>query len=135
MNMPNQSKTPAKTKGSKEVARVSMQAMSVYAGPIPPASELKKYEEVLPGSADRILKMAEKQSAHRQGMEERMLDNSIKSERIGQCLGFAVFTLAIIAGFVLILLGKDGIGLLTALGSIAALVGLFIYDRQSTKEK
>ncbi len=30
-----------------------------YSGPIPPASEFAKYEHVLPGSADRIIAMAE----------------------------------------------------------------------------
>jgi len=31
-----------------------------YKGPIPSADELEKYEKILPGAADRILKMAEK---------------------------------------------------------------------------
>ena len=34
---------------------------SEFSGPIPPPSIIKGYEEILPGSADRILAMAEKQ--------------------------------------------------------------------------
>lgn len=30
-----------------------------YHGPIPPSSELHRYEQVLPGAADRIISMAE----------------------------------------------------------------------------
>lgn len=41
-------------------------AMQVYSGPIPSANELKKYEDVLPGAAERIIAMAENQSRHRQ---------------------------------------------------------------------
>ena len=36
-----------------------------YAGPLPPASEFKKYEEALPGAADRILSMSEKEQEER----------------------------------------------------------------------
>ena len=34
-------------------------ARSVYSGPLPPAVEFVKYEEVMPGAGDRILKLAE----------------------------------------------------------------------------
>ena len=33
----------------------------MYSGPIPPPEALARYEEIQPGAADRILKMAEKQ--------------------------------------------------------------------------
>ena len=33
----------------------------VYRGPLPPAAQLKGYEDVLPGAANRIITMAEKQ--------------------------------------------------------------------------
>lgn len=32
-----------------------------YSGPIPPAEEFSRYEEVLPGSADRLISMAERE--------------------------------------------------------------------------
>ena len=32
-----------------------------YSGPIPPAEEFARYEEVLPGSADRLISMAERE--------------------------------------------------------------------------
>ncbi len=40
-------------------------------GPIPPPSMMEQYERTLPGSADRILKMAENQSEHRQWIEKK----------------------------------------------------------------
>ena len=57
-----------------------MQA-EAYSGPIPPASELEKYEKIQQGAADRIIRMAEKQSSHRQAMETKMLDATIKTEK------------------------------------------------------
>jgi uncharacterized membrane protein len=46
----------------------------MYIGPIPPPSIMEGWEKVLPGSADRILKMAEKQSAHRISIEAKVID-------------------------------------------------------------
>lgn len=36
-----------------------IQRVSSYSGPLPPADELRRYENVLPGSADRIISLAE----------------------------------------------------------------------------
>ena len=41
-----------------------------YSGPIPHPNILKQFEEVIPGSADRILKMAEKEQEHRHEFEK-----------------------------------------------------------------
>ena len=38
---------------------------SAYSGPLPAPATIKKYENILPGSAERIFKMAEKEQAHR----------------------------------------------------------------------
>lgn len=45
---------------------------SEFSDPIPPPSIISGYENVLPGSADRILAMAENQAKHRQEMERVM---------------------------------------------------------------
>ena len=45
------------------------------------------YEEALPGAADRILKTAEAQQAHRLSIEDKVIDGNIVSERIGTVVG------------------------------------------------
>ena len=40
-------------------------AASRFSGPIPPPDLLRKYEEINPGFADRIMRQAEAQTAHR----------------------------------------------------------------------
>ena len=45
----------------------------IHIGPLPPAKEYKAYEAVHPGSADRILTMAESELAHGQQMEREAL--------------------------------------------------------------
>jgi uncharacterized membrane protein len=43
---------------------------ALFSGPIPPPDLLERYNQIIPEGADRILKMAEKQSAHRQKIEK-----------------------------------------------------------------
>ena len=55
----------------EELEELLVRVSEKFAGPIPPPPVMKQYEEILPGSADRILKMAENQSEHRQWMEKK----------------------------------------------------------------
>ena len=49
---------PATRQTKNDVAIVAASSQSlVYSGPLPPASEMDKYEKICPGAADRILKM------------------------------------------------------------------------------
>lgn len=45
----------------------------MYSGPIPPPEALARYEEIQPGAADRIIKMAEKQQEHRMSLRQKPL--------------------------------------------------------------
>ena len=72
----------------EELKKLLLAVSQEFAGPIPPPSMMKQYEETLPGSADRILKMAETQSEHRQWMEKKILSFSNREVHIGQMLGF-----------------------------------------------
>jgi len=70
--MANQSTAPQpKPDDEPQKSVVIPESKEEFAGPIPPPSMMKQYEETLPGSADRILKMAENQSEHRQWMEKK----------------------------------------------------------------
>ena len=85
-----------------------VESHQTYLGPIPPPEELHHYESVIPGAADRILRMAEAESLHRQRQEEVSIQANIaaqqrqiglveyqakalsRSDLLGQLLGFAV---------------------------------------------
>lgn len=112
-----------------------MRSMELYSGPIPPASELARYETILPGAANRILTMAEKQSQHRQKMENTMLDANIKAEKNGQIFGFIIFSIAIIAGFLLVLFGRNVEGLISLIVAVGGIVGLFVYNREEVRKE
>jgi len=73
-----------------------------YTGPIPPPGMLVKYNEAVPGAADRILVMAERQSVHREAIESKVVDAGIKSQARGSWFGFIVSMTAVVGGIYLI---------------------------------
>ena len=58
---------------------VSIERRSVefFSGPFPHPDILKKFNDVVPGSAERIIKMAEDQSAHRKELENKVIASDI----------------------------------------------------------
>ncbi len=61
-----------------------------FSGPLPPARELQAYEQVVPGSADRIIKMEEDEASHRRAQEQRLIKSSCGDSRLGLWLGFFI---------------------------------------------
>jgi uncharacterized membrane protein len=115
-----------------EITRFRAQA---FAGPLPPPEVLAKYNEAVPDAAERILAMAEKQNAHRQALESKIVQANISSQTRGSYFGFIVAMTAILGGIYLVIEGKDGQGLAAIITSLAALTTVFIIGkRQEQKE-
>lgn len=71
-----------------------------YSGPLPPPHMLERYEQVLPGAAERIFDMAESEQKHRHSWDTFSLSASANSEKRGQYLG--TISLALLCIFALI---------------------------------
>jgi len=107
-----------------------------FSGPLPPPEILRKFNEVIPGSAERIFKMAEEQFQHRVELERQVIRSEIEQAKWGQILGFviAVFGLAI-AGYISVY-GNEWAGGIIGVGTLASLVGVFMYgSKQRAKER
>lgn len=94
---------------------------TLYQGPLPAPHDLFQYDQLLPGSADRIIAMAEREQAHRMNIEDqrcradiRHRDEVVSGQRFnargvfisdifGQAAG-AVVGLACVAGAVYVAL-------------------------------
>ena len=80
-----------------------------FSGPIPSPDALAKYDAIVAGAADRILKMAENEAAARIRNEEKLIDNEVlltknmvRSSYLGVFFAFAsVVLLSILAWFAL----------------------------------
>lgn len=107
----------------------------VRTGPIPPAEELEKYEKLLPGLADRIVKMAEKEQTHQHDLQKTGLKGEILEARIGQILGFLIGFGALGYGSHTAIAGAELTGGFIGVGGIGSLVAVFVYGRKRPDKK
>ncbi|MCQ2167650.1 MAG: DUF2335 domain-containing protein [Bacteroidales bacterium] len=88
----------------KEEAKSIIKAMVVmqeesFSGPIPPPAILRQYEDLQSGAADRILRMAEKQSEHRMELEKKAIGGQVEQSRRGQTFGLIIVVLFMLVAF------------------------------------
>ncbi|GMT42189.1 MAG: hypothetical protein IEMM0002_0600 [bacterium] len=101
-----------------------------FSGPLPPPEAFARYNDILPGAADRILSMSESQSKHRHYLEKMVVwHNEIKSY-LGMLCGTIITLTAIVGGIYLIINGYSSQGLASIITSLAGLVGIFIYGKK-----
>ncbi len=93
-------------------------------GPIPPPGMLRGYEDVLPGSADRILSMAEFAQKRRASYENR-----------GMIFAFVLSLLLIALSAYIVSLGFAWQSVGVVVGSIAGTAGTFIYSNRSRRQE
>lgn len=103
---------------------------------MPPPSLLARYNDVVPGGAERILAMAERQSKHREILESQVVTGNVDSQRSGSRYAFIIAMTAILGGIFLIYSGKDASGLATVISALVGLVGIFFYsEHKQGKER
>ncbi len=133
---------PAKTPAIPEPKAVIAHSTTAFSGPIPPPDLLMKYDLLLPGAAERIIAMAEKESAHRKEMERIALNADIKIEnrdydeaRWGQILGFLFGLFTVYFGAITAMSGAEWAGGFIGTGGLASIVIAFISGRKREKQK
>jgi uncharacterized membrane protein len=108
---------------------------SSFSGPIPPPALLEKYNQIIPNGAERILAMAEKQSAHREYLEKRVVDGNVSNQTRGSYFAFVISLTAILGGVWLISHGKSPEGLASIITSLVGLAGVFFYSKHQQKKE
>ncbi len=88
-------------------------------GPLPPPENFEKYNQSLPGAADRIMTMAEKEQQIRAAGQEKILSNDSKRINVAAFLGLSVIVVAGIAAWN----GNASIAVpLGVIGAVAAII-------------
>lgn len=95
---------------------------------LPDPEELAKYEKVIPGGAERILELAERQFEEESTLAARKLETSARTTRIKQIITFVLALAGIALGSTLLLQGSELAGLLVIVIDALALVGSRLYD-------
>lgn len=116
----NDSEDEIKNISEKTVERVVAKVIqSEFSGPIPPPNIIKGYEDILPGAAERIISMAERQSAHRQEMERVMVNAEARDSLLGVCFAFLLGIGCLIASAIIVIYVPEKTGAISS-----AMVGI-----------
>ena len=130
---PSHQEVSFKARDSSEGSAVEATA---YAGPLPTPQTLAAFEDYIPGSAERILTMAESEQQHRHVIEFTHLELARESQKLDHramsfSLGGGVFvSVAFLAGAV-----YGGIELHTGVFSLAAAPFLYLVTQLSPSKE
>ncbi|MCS2146891.1 DUF2335 domain-containing protein [Scandinavium manionii] len=104
-----------------------------FSGPLPPPEIIRDYDQILPGGAERIFAMAEKEQAHRHEMDSTAVNGAIRKDKRGQWMGFSIAFIILAIASVFAWRGNT-----TFAGSLIAidllgLVSIFVLGRRRAK--
>ena len=91
---------------------------------------LERYEQVVPGFANRLLLMAESETHHRHTMEKVELNADILERRTGQWLAFLIGLTALVLGSYTAIQGSEIAGSFLGTGGVVGLVYVFLRRNQ-----
>ena len=118
----------------------SIQSVAVSSGPLPSPNILAEYDRQVPGAADRIIYMAEKEQQHRHEQESRVneaninaLGNENKKILRGQLMAYSIAVVGILATPILIYSGKTVEGSLFGGAVFTVLTTAFLYNKNDKK--
>ena len=93
------------------------------------------YEQVLPGTFDRILSMAEEQAKHRRQVEAQTVACNLRMESRGQIFAFCLVLLGFLSATALIAFDKSLPGASAAvLSALAVLVAVFMHHKRERNQ-
>ncbi len=93
-----------------------------FSGPIPPPNVIAGYESIVPGAAERIIKMAEIQSAHRQEMESIIIRAESRDSLLGVLFAFGMGIGCIVACIVMVITVQESASVIC--GSLLGATGI-----------
>ena len=98
-----------------------------FSGPLPPPQVLAQYEKILPGSAEKIMDNAARQSQHRMDLENKVVHSDVSNSRLGLIFGLIMGLAGFTAAVLVARFGKETASSIIGGGTLVALVGSFIY--------
>jgi len=131
---PTQSEQQSNPTLQRGLVGISLSKREMFSGPLPPPEMLGKYEEICSGAADRIIKMAETQSSHRQKLENKVISSDIKNEKTGMNYSFILTGGFMIIGGILLILDKQAAGYLSLFGPVAFQAGNYGIQKYRQKQ-
>ena len=131
MSNSNQSVSNKRTKNGNQ----ELQVMTAFQGPLPSPEILQGFENVLPGAAERIMTMAEKEQSSRHSLEKKVSTASVIAMIIG--VVFAFLGLLIVSGLIYysLTLGNSEVAIALATTALGTVVMAFLGYRKVRKKQ
>ena len=101
-----------------------------YQGPLPPPQLMREYNDLVPGGAERIFAVFEKQVEHRHLLERTVVQGNNRRADRGFWAALMLALIVVLGGFALAFLGKSLAGLAAIIIALASLVAVFITGRR-----
>ncbi|HLA26326.1 MAG TPA: DUF2335 domain-containing protein [Syntrophales bacterium] len=114
-------------------ALAATRTVTAFQGPLPPPELMEKYNQMVPGAAERIIVLFESQVQHRQSLEKAVIQSDVRDSRLGLYLGFFVSVVAIIGGVICVLSGYTTTGGIIAAIPVPVLAGVFVYGSSNRR--
>lgn len=102
--------------------------------PIPPPHILKEYDQISPGSAEKILNEFYLQGAHRRKLETEVISSQLSESSRGQIMAFTITIVTIGLSFYAIIKGFQLGGSILGGSALLTVVGLFINGARSQRK-
>lgn len=143
----------AATAPAPQPLQVQTVTAQTFQGPIPPPDALERYDAIIPGAAERILKMAESETAHRHQQEDHAMQANIalqhkqldiaerqtryayRSDGIGQSAGLVISLSCVIGSVWLALDNHEWTAVALAAIPTAAVIKAFFSHRTQQSGK
>jgi uncharacterized membrane protein len=100
-----------------------------FAGPLPPPSILAAYEQILPGAAERIIRIAEDEAVHQRSMEQFAAKQQFTENRVGQVFGLSIGIFGLLISGILGYTGHDTVAGVIGGTALGSLVTVFVVGR------
>ena len=126
--------TPQSQERESETRAVVRKSLR-FSGPLPPPEILAHYNVIVPGAAERILVMAEKQSQHRQSLEAKVIISDITKSKMGLWFAFVLGFIATGGGVFLIYSGKTIAGSIFSGAYLVGVISVFVYGSQQRRKE
>ena len=113
---------------SRPALKVQQSYTEISSGPIPPPQVLQQYNNVVSDAAERIIRMAEKQSEHRIDLERKVVDSNINKSYIGMVLATAIALYGLYIAKEISINGNPWAAGIIASLDLGGLIGVAVYN-------
>jgi uncharacterized membrane protein len=110
-------------------SEVRTEFQQLHIGPLPPPEELAEYDKVVPGLAERLIAMTEREQAHRHDIQITSVKTGFEIAARGQHYGLAVAILVLTLAAIFAFLGYPVEGAAIATADLVALTAVFVIGR------